>query len=52
MYRDGQYWSVWAFRVKPGGEIETEKVLDKELYDLARLKVGKETIEAQLRSIS
>lgn len=51
MFRDGSHWSVWAFRVKEGGDIETEKVLEREVYEVAKMRVGLESIKAQMRSV-
>lgn len=46
--RDGTYWSVWGFRVKENGDIEAEKILEKELYQTCRMKVAELTLEYQL----
>lgn len=51
MFREGQHWSVWAFKVKDNGDIETEKVMENEIYDRAKFEVGKRTIEAQARHV-
>lgn len=47
----GAFWDVWAVRVLPGGNLEAEKVVELTTYDLARLEVGRRTIESQMRSV-
>lgn len=46
--RDTSHWAVWAFRVTPQGDIETEKVLSTELFEVCRMKVAELTITAQM----
>lgn len=48
--RDGSLWSVWAFRVKDGC-IETEKIMEREPYQLAREKALTSMVDAQIRAI-
>lgn len=46
MFRDGNWWSVWRFAVKDNGDIETEKILEREVYDVAKERLLKRTFQA------
>lgn len=49
--RHGQFWSVWSFRVTETGNIETECLMEREPFALAREKVLSKTVSAHIEAI-
>lgn len=51
MFKDKHLWSVWRFTVKENGDIETQKIVEMEPFELCRHSVHSQTINAQLEQI-